>query len=478
MMQPTLVSTIVNLFLILLFSSNLYAQNESYINKAGENFIEGDVEKAISILEFVLKKDSTNERAYFNLGNFNTAAGNFEAAINNYLKAAELYPKHVESSSTIVGLYPKYYEAIDNLALVYLVTSNFPEAIKLTEESSMPGYDVGQPLRTSYLAHILIKDYNKGTKRFEKYKSLTQDFDEIKSDSILIALFKNNKLSENGFISYLKASITNCNPEKALEYLKPALLELPNNTIFLELKKQYSDPDYLDNRADELEKNNEYLRAKYLLQIENNKEAEEILDELLEDDPDNLSYMELLAMAKFSMNKTEESISICNRMIDLNPGAAVTWYNMGNYYFRMKSLDKAEECFLKSLEIAPEYPESNSFLGSIVWIREQDYVKAKKYYEREIEINPKNEDTYFNFAKMCFQNENYEDAIKYLSQLISLNPYDVEARARLIDMYVTIDDKENALKFANESLKFVLDNKQDEEVIKYFRNKRNELEPK
>jgi tetratricopeptide (TPR) repeat protein len=451
-------SIIITLILILFIENNHYAQNKFYINKAGENFIEGDVEKAILILEFVLKEDSNNERAYFNLGNFNTAAGNFDAAIKNYLKAAELYPKHDEPLSDIVGFYPKYYESIDNLALAYLVIGNYAEAIKLTEESSMPGYDSGQPIRTSYLAHILNKDFTEGVRLFTKYKSQVQNTSQIINDSLLVALFTANKLTENGFLSYLKSSLTTVSPVKALEYLKPALNEIPDNQIFLELNKLYSDPDYLDKRTEDLESNNEFLKAKSFIQNSDFKAASDIVDDLLDDDPDNLSYLELQALVKFSLGKPDEAITVSRRMIELNPSAAVIWYNIGYYYFNIDSLEQAESCLLKSLELSPEYPEANAFLGDIVWYRDRNYIKAKKYYEREIEINPKNENTYFNFAKMCFQNENYEDAIKYLSKLISINPHDLEARTRLIDMYVANNDKEKALSFTEECLTFLLNN--------------------
>lgn len=468
------------LFLVLVvFSfSKSYCQDNSYINKAGELFFEGDIEKAITILNNIIEKDSDNARAYFNLGNFNTSIGNYDAAIESYKKAAELFPKYVESFSSPVGVYSRYYEAIDNLALMYLITGNYEEAISLSEEASKPGEDNEQPLRTNYLAYILKGDQEKGLLQYDKYKLQLKNRSNVNKDSSLVAGFIEKSLSENGLLSYLKSSLAEGSPSKGLEYLKPALDEQPDNKLFLELKNKYSNPDYMDDRTERLEKNNEYQKAVSLVQNNQFEDAEDIIDDLVDDDPDNLTYLELLATIKFTSDDPYEAIRICKRMLNLRPVAASTWYNMGNYYIRMDSIDIAEKCFTKSLEINPEYPDANSFLGTIASMKGSDYETAMGFYEREIEVNPTNEDVYYNAGKLSFDNQKYEDAINYLKKLVALNPNDYVARARLIDCYEANDDYKTALNYTIECLEYGNKHGLDKKTMNYFQKTKDKLESK
>ena len=465
-------------FIIILFSINkCFGQDDRIINRAGEYFIDGNVKRGIAQLEMAIARDSNNARAYYNLGNFNTSLGNFDKAIMSYIKASELYPKYVETSA-LVGSYPKYYECIDNLALVYLAIGKYGEAIKLTEESSMPGYDSDQPLRTSYLSYFLSHNQPKGLELFHKYKLLQHWGDQVKTDSSLIYAFNENKLSEIGFLSYLKASLITASPTTGLQYLKTALDELPSNEFLIKLKEEYTDPDYDDKRTEKLKIHNKYLKALNLSQNNYIEEAMEIIDDLVDDESNNLSYLELQAALRFSSDKQNEAIEISRKMLILDAKAPSIWYNLGNYYFRMDSLEQAEICFSKSLELNPEYPESNSFLGSIFWMKDSNYTKAKMYYDKEIEINPKNEETYYNAGKLSFLNENYEEAAKYLNQLIVLNPYDLEARARLIQVYETMGDLKGAINLTKESLNFVKEQNKEKKIVDYFQRKKEELESK
>ena len=372
-------------FLFMSFLTGCGSSGDYYVNEAGSFYLDGNFTKGINILEKAVRNDSTNVRAFYNLGNFYLGQGNISGAINAYNKVLQLSKgdNNTESES-IIGNYSKYYAAVDNLALAYLLTGNYSEAIKLTKISSKPGFDNNQPLTTSYRANILSGNYSTGMEQFNQSKKLTGDDEETKDDSILIYLFHNKKLSEKSFLSYLKATYTKTSPEKALEFLKPALAEQPQNPVFVKLQKKYNNPDYLKEWKETAVTRNNYLSAKAFIEERKYSDAEDITQQLLSKDPDNTSYLALESFIKLGKGDTAAAISIGKKIINLKPLNPDGWYNTGLEYLRADSLSEAEKYLTKSLVLDSTYPDANNMLGiiyskSIKHLRKRIKGKSKKY---------------------------------------------------------------------------------------------------
>ena len=62
--------SVLIIFLFTLFLSSCGSSGDYYVNEAGGFYIQGNFEKGISILENAVVKDSTDIRAFYNLGNF------------------------------------------------------------------------------------------------------------------------------------------------------------------------------------------------------------------------------------------------------------------------------------------------------------------------------------------------------------------------------------------------------------------------
>ena len=54
--------------------------------------------------------------------------------------------------------------------------------------------------------------------------------------------------------------------------------------------------------------------------------------------------------------------------------------------------------------------------------REEDWAEAQKYYERLIEINPRNEDYYFQLGFVSYELKDYEKARWSYARVLELNP--------------------------------------------------------
>jgi tetratricopeptide (TPR) repeat protein len=86
---------IMQLFVLLIslnFSCSFAQSPQSTFDQANKYYIEKDYDKAISLLESLVKSRNGTAEVYFNLGNAYYKSGNYSAAILNYERAKKLKP--------------------------------------------------------------------------------------------------------------------------------------------------------------------------------------------------------------------------------------------------------------------------------------------------------------------------------------------------------------------------------------------------
>ena len=67
--------------------------------------------------------------------------------------------------------------------------------------------------------------------------------------------------------------------------------------------------------------------------------------------------------------------------------------------------------------------------------RQGKYDKAKRYYEKTLEVDPENLEALINLGKVLGQLENFDDALKYLLYATKVYPDVVEAWINLGAVY-------------------------------------------
>lgn len=77
---------------------------------------------------------------------------------------------------------------------------------------------------------------------------------------------------------------------------------------------------------------------------------------------------DLMEMGKFYFinNKYSEAISEFNKVVDINPGCAEAYYNIGLIYEARHELDLAKHMYEKALAIDPDYDIVKEHLNKIV----------------------------------------------------------------------------------------------------------------
>jgi YaiO family outer membrane protein len=89
--------------------------------------------------------------------------------------------------------------------------------------------------------------------------------------------------------------------------------------------------------------------------------------------------------------------------------------------FESKNYDKAKELAYQALNISPNYPDIDIFLGRIyTWDKEYD--SARFHFTKVLDANPANEDASLAYADLEFWNEHYENSLAICDRALLLYP--------------------------------------------------------
>lgn len=85
---------------------------------------------------------------------------------------------------------------------------------------------------------------------------------------------------------------------------------------------------------------------------------------------------------------TEDAIFHYERCVEIYPGYAASWNNLGTLYFNeVHDYNRAQECFEKAIEVSSDYIDPLFALAYCYELKE-DYDSAEKYYNKVLEIDP------------------------------------------------------------------------------------------
>jgi len=108
---------------------------------------------------------------------------------------------------------------------------------------------------------------------------------------------------------------------------------------------------------------------------------------------------------------------------------AEEWKTEGNEYLSQGELDRALECYEKSLKVDPCYARSIHNTG-IIYAKKKDYKKSLEYYSKALELIENGKDTSglpreFSYEAMgwsYFYMEDYDRAMEALDKALEINP--------------------------------------------------------
>lgn len=168
-------------------------------------------------------------------------------------------------------------------------------------------------------------------------------------------------------------------------------------------------------------------------------EAEDMLRNALRDNPNNSSYLTSLGDIMRERSEFAEAILYYTQAIDLNSRAArpdwFVYFARAVSHEQMDNWPKAEEDFLRSLELSPKEPSVLNYLG-YSWIdRGMNVTKAKGLIEQAVAQRPEDGFIVDSLGWVNFLTGDYDEAVKLLEKAVRMEPDDVTINHHLGDAY-------------------------------------------
>ncbi len=337
---------------------------------------QGDVVNARRILEKVSRMASNSAAVWYNLALAGQHLGYHSKAIHEYEKSLRIAPDQVDAWVNI-GLSYKHLKNTDS------AQSAGRKALTLAPD---------HPRALNLLGSLLAESGDSTAALDYFHQSLKSEPD--------------NPDTQQNLTSLAHALRAEGDPERALAALDP-LLNRPGLTR--------------DQQA---------LHAHILLDLRRFDEAESLIQELKSRYPDEESVW-FLEMVFNEWNKEPFAvIDLAKRILERKPGDANVWDTLGRIYFELNSIDEAQACHQKAIDLDPENSVYHHHLGS-VHAALGDRERAEENFRTAIGLDGKDIEAYRNLTTMRTFSSLEDPDVQSLQALWEREDYNEEARGRL-----------------------------------------------
>ncbi len=142
-----------------------------------------------------------------------------------------------------------------------------------------------------------------------------------------------------------------------------------------------------------------------------------------ENDP-RTSYSLCLALVK--LDRTKEAEPIVDKLLQAAPKMAELYALKGQIYGQREEYMQAIEAFDRALSIKPDLPDVNFFAG-MASLRQSKFDDALRRFEQELKRNPNHIQAKFHVAYIAILKNEKDQALPLLEEVIRMNPYHAPA---------------------------------------------------
>lgn len=150
------------------------------------------------------------------------------------------------------------------------------------------------------------------------------------------------------------------------------------------------------------------IRADKLRQKGELDEALRIVSNFLNENYDHVPAIMLAGHILIDAERFGMVHALMRRAAQLQPKNHMIWNNLGLCYKEGTDLAEGEKCFLKALQIDPDYAPAHCNIGQL-YLNINDYQKAMRHLNRAIELDPSMADAYYNRGMLNVAIGNWEE---------------------------------------------------------------------
>jgi len=144
---------------------------------------------------------------------------------------------------------------------------------------------------------------------------------------------------------------------------------------------------------------------------------------------------------------------------------ALDFYNTGIKDTESGNLRRAEENLNIAYRYVPENAEFNFAMGNL-WLKKEDRTRAKYFFRRTLELDPRHASAYNNLGVLAMQEKRWPLAGKFLEAAVAIEPDDAKAHYLLARVRLEAGDPEGARKEAQAALQLNPEQGEFKELMK------------
>lgn len=192
------------------------------------------------------------------------------------------------------------------------------------------------------------------------------------------------------------------------------------------------------------------------LNLQNVAEAQESFEratKLRASYPDTLANAwNNLGLLAARQGRTEESIGLFQKALQLNPDHAIALKNLGSAYRVLKRWDEARKAFEQALAASPGDAESYYGLG-MVFAQEEDTARAEDYLQKALEARPDYPEALNNLGILYLRTERRDEAVGKFEECMRVAPEYGQCYLTLAQVYALEGSRDKARSVLLEWLK-------------------------
>lgn len=162
-----------------------------------------------------------------------------------------------------------------------------------------------------------------------------------------------------------------------------------------------------------------FEEALNLLDSRKFKEAKEVLEDILMDNPKNVDALYNLGMCFTELGEPEKSIKTLDQCIKEDSNYSNAYVALGYAYAKLNKFEDAKKYSFKALKLSPNNSYALRNLGGIFG-KQHDNSKAIDYLKRAYEINPNDPNTVYGLGFIYKEIGDLVNADKYLKKVVEM----------------------------------------------------------
>lgn len=132
--------------------------------------------------------------------------------------------------------------------------------------------------------------------------------------------------------------------------------------------------------------------------------------------------------ASLTSGKQKEAIELLEEMVELFPENALAYNDLGVLYFQQGDKLKSLSFYQKAVQLAPNDPAFQKNLADLYLVEFEQTEKALIIYLKVLREDPADIETLSALGYLCIQMEKFEDARIFFDRILAIEPWNLTAQ--------------------------------------------------